>query len=97
MPTSGATINVMAAHGRGSKPRHVQWLLVCLTTDLEYDPDDELDIISGFNNTSAPTIWKSAAAVGLAWNGPLNHYTKRTSASTNITVARWGLKAVATW
>jgi hypothetical protein len=100
LPAAGANINVVATHGRGSVPRHVEWVLVCLQAELEYTPGDEIQVISGPNSTFNPTVWKSAAQTGVVFNGgiALQHYLKLTiNPGASITNAKWALKCYCTW
>lgn len=99
LPPAAAAYNLVATHGRGVAPRHVEWVLVCLQTEAEFSPGDEVQLTSGPNATFNPTVWKSAAQTGWTFNGALQlqHYSKLTSAATNLTNTKWATKAYCTW
>ena len=95
LPASGVHINVVASHGRGTVPLNVEWVLVCQQTDAEYVPGDEIQLLSGYNDTSSPTVWKNATQIGAVFNAglALAHYSKFTVGNTNLTRTKWAIKA----
>ena len=104
VPASGAAVT--EAHGLGSVPKIVQWVLVAIDVDCGYAIGDEVDIGScvdanGFadDDTVPPFVaYRDATNVVLRRNATivaLYMPHKSTGAYTSVNTAKWTVKAYA--
>lgn len=101
-PATGVNIVANATHGRATAPRTMQWVLVNIRPDNGYVPGDELELVSGYNGTVLPTVWRNAVQVGVAHSTstqPLNYANKSSGTFTALTNTHlnWALKCYCTW
>lgn len=86
-------------HSLGATPRHVEWRLVCATTDAGYAVGDEI-LASSLNGDDDSVFILGANATNVfAVCGGLSNIRikhKSTGATANFTEANWGLKCYAT-
>lgn len=88
-------------HGRGQKPRRVEWRLVCLVAgDQDMTPGDELNIGVIELGANPLSIGSNGAQCWLVANFAINSLVfmgKHSGAAFNPTIARWGFKCIAEW
>ena len=96
--TGGSLINV--AHGLGTTPTRVRWVLQCVTTNAGYAVGDQVDasavLVAGVGGSMYTAGANSTDIFLVAVNSSPQLYNKGTFAVTTLTIADWELIGYAT-
>lgn len=101
LPVNSAAMNFVATHGRGHKPRRVEWLLVCIAAgDQDYVPGDELNLSSIILGANPVTQGRNGNQCWFQANFAITSLVfmnRKNTAAFNPTVNRWAVRCIAEW